>query len=87
MAKQTMLTTNDNPFDPFTQFEDWLQFDDTLGYKCCETLARFVEDSDSLSDEEKHEEIEAAIDRIIEIDFLNIYKKVERDISDPNNTR
>ena len=35
----------------------------------------------------KTKSIEKAIDRIIEIDFLNIYKKVERDISDPNNTR
>lgn len=76
MAKAVMLTTIDNPFDPFTQFLDWLQFDNVNNYKCCELVARFARTSDAFSETENNKEIEDAIDRIIENDFLNIYKKV-----------
>lgn len=31
-----MLTTLDNPFDPFTRFDEWLEYDTTLGYNSIE---------------------------------------------------
>ena len=34
MEKECMLTTIDNPFDPFEQFDEWLMFDKQKGY-CC----------------------------------------------------
>ena len=70
------LTTVDNPFDPNTQFDDWLMYDIEKGYNTCEYLARIARTSDQLSDEENEEEINRAIDEIISYDFLNIYKKV-----------
>ena len=78
MANECMLTTVDNPFDPFEQFTSWRLFDLEKGYNSCERLARFVELSDDLSDVEEDEMIEHAIDEIIKYDFLNIYKKVKR---------
>ena len=77
MAKVS-LTTFDNPFDPFEQFEDWFRFDQDKGYNTCDYLGRIARTSDQLSEEENDQEIERAIDEIIKYDFLNIYKKVTK---------
>mgnify|MGYP001779829076 FL=1 len=77
--KQVMLTTIDNPFDPFDQFDSWINFDMEKGYNSCSYLARIAFTSDSLSDAENMQEVERAIDEIIRYDFMNIYKKVVRD--------
>lgn len=71
-----MLTTKDNPFDPFTDFDQWFLYDVQHGYNTCEYLSRICKTSDSLSDFENYVEIERAIDEIIKFDFLEIYKKV-----------
>lgn len=76
MAK-CMLTTFDNPFDPFDQFDSWYTFDMDKGYSSCSYLARIARTSDQLSDAENDKETERAIDEIIKYDFQNIYKKVK----------
>ena len=72
------LTTIDNPYDPFTQFDSWFLFDNEKGYNSCSKLDRVVELSDEMSDAEVSQEIERGIDEIIKYDFLNIYKKVTK---------
>ena len=81
MAKECRLTTFDNPYDPFTQFDQWFMFDVDKGYNSSSRLARFAKTSDQLSDEENEREIERAIDEIIKFDFLNIYKKVTKNVA------
>lgn len=71
------LTTVDNPYDPFTQFNEWYNFDIDKGYNSCAYLDRIAHTSDQLSDEENAREIERAIDEIIKYDFMNNYKKVK----------
>lgn len=71
-----MLTTVDNPFDPFKNFDDWFQFDESKGYHTCSYLARIAKTSDEFSDWENDAEIEAAIDEIVAIDPFGIYIKV-----------
>ena len=83
MAK-CALTTIDNPFDPFDQFDSWYAFDLDRSRvnetkDCCSFLARIARTSDQLSDEENDQEIERAIDEIIKYDFMNIYKKVKKE--------
>ena len=73
-----MLTTFDNPFNPFEQFTSWFLFDIEKGYNSCAYLARIAKTSDQLSDEENDLEVERAIDEIIQYDFMNMYKKVKR---------
>lgn len=73
------LTTFDNPFDPFTEFDSWFLFDTEKGYNSCAYLARIAKTSDQLSEEENQIEIEKAIDEIIKNDFLNLYKKVYKE--------
>ena len=70
------LTTIDNPYDPFENFDSWLLFDSEKGYNSCAYLDRVSHTSEALTDRENEKEIERAIDDIIKYDFLNIYKKV-----------
>lgn len=78
MAYDIALTTFDNPYDPFTQGEAWLMFDIEHGYNCCSRVGRLAKTSDALSDDENDAEIERAIDELIAVDVLNIYKKVKQ---------
>lgn len=82
MSKQCMLTTFDNPFDPFEQFDEWFRYDTEFGYDCCAKLARIAKVSDEMSDEEVLDETEKAIDAIIQYDFTNTYKKVTKELRD-----
>lgn len=72
------LTTIDNPYNPFEQFDSWFMFDMDKGYNSCAYLDRIARTSDQLSEEENDQEIERAIDEIIKYDFMNIYKKVKQ---------
>ena len=76
MNSDCMLTTIDNPFDPFEQFTSWYQFDNDKGYNSCGRLMRIAKVTDDMTQEEYDAEIERAIDEIIFYDFMNIYKKV-----------
>lgn len=76
MLNKCMLTTFDNPYNPFEQFTSWFLFDVEKGYNTCSYLGRIARTSDQLSEEENELEIERAIDEIIKYDFRNIYKKV-----------
>ena len=80
--RRCMLTTFDNPYNPFEQFTSWFLFDVEKGYDSCAYLGRIARTSDQLSEEENELEIERAIDEIIKYDFRNIYKKVTRQDTD-----
>ncbi len=73
--RRVTITTIDNPYNPFTQFDEWLQFDISKGHYSLGYLGRIAKTSEQLSDEENNDEIERAIDEIIEYDFLKIYTK------------
>lgn len=72
-----MLTTTDNPFDPRTEFDSWLNYDRDLGYNTCGYLSRIANTSSVLSDQENERIIDAAIDHIIATDYRNVYTKVK----------
>lgn len=75
---KVMLTTIDNPFDPFTEFTNWYEFDVLKGYNSCQYLQRIANVSDYLTEEEQEARINEAIDEIIRLNPLKIYKKVEK---------
>lgn len=78
MKDDVFLTTLDNPFNPFEQFDQWYAFDTQKGYNTCNYLARIARSSDELSDADEDRVIEEAIDEIVEINVLGIYKKVKK---------
>lgn len=80
------LTTIDNPFDPFDQFNEWYRFDTDQGYYSCAYLDRIARTSDQLSDEENNREIERAIDEIIKLDLTKKYKKVKKKVEESNDS-
>ena len=73
-----MLTTIDNPYNPFIEFDLWFMFDVEKGYYTCNYLARIANVTDDMSDKEEEIEIERAIDEILLYNPLNIYKKIKR---------
>ena len=80
MENEFVLTTIDNPFDPFEDFTSWFLFEVGKGYNSCSYLARIAKISDDMTEQEVSAEIERAIDEIIKYDFMGIYKKVKRSI-------
>lgn len=81
---ESMLTTEDNPFDPFTQFDEWYNFDEASGYHTTAYLARIVKTSSALSEVDQSLAIEQAIDEIIEENILGIYRKVQEPAASKN---
>jgi hypothetical protein len=75
---ESMLTTVDNPYDPFTQFDEWYAFDTRAGYNTSSLLARIVRSSDELSDADQSAAIENAIDEIARENVSGVHRKVTR---------
>ena len=80
-----MLTTLDNPWNPFTQFDAWFAFDLAHGYDTCGTLARFAATGNELTEEENSKIISQAMDDIINVDpfcrWIKVSKKSFNEIS------
>ena len=76
------LTTFDNPYSPYEQFEEWYRYDTDHGYNSSGLLMRLAETSSQFTDNENAYEIEKAIDRIVAADPQNIYKKLKIEVKD-----
>lgn len=74
-----MLTTVDNPFNPFTQFEEWIQYDISMGYNTAAFLARIAKVSDDLTQQDQAIAIQMAIDEIVQENVSGMWRKVSRD--------
>ena len=77
-----MLTTIDNPYNPFTQWDLWYNFDEQSGYCSCGYLARVSTLSDGFTEAESQRELNRAIDWIVKNDPSNLYRKVSADSFD-----
>lgn len=74
-----MLTTVDNPFNPFTRFREWLEYDSSMGYNTPSFLARIAKVSDDLSAPDQALAIQNAIDEIVQENVLGMWRKVSKD--------
>lgn len=80
--KEYMITTIDNPFNPFTQPDEWYQFDESKGYHTCQILAKLAYTSPELSEEDNTDAINQAVDILCKLNPLGLYKKLESDSED-----
>ena len=78
-----MLTTIDNPFNPFTQYDSWLMYDLEMGYQTCERLAKIAQLDDDMSSIEEEMAMDRAIDEIIANDPLGIYVRATENHQNP----
>ena len=71
-----MLTTKDNPWNPFTNFDEWYAWDISHGYYTSAYLARIAKTSPELSQAQIQRSINDAIDEIIRYNLTGNYVKV-----------
>jgi hypothetical protein len=76
--REWALTTVDNPFNPFTQWDEWYAYDARHGYHTPSFLARVALTSDDLSDADQAAAIDAAMNEIVRENVLGIYRKISR---------
>lgn len=75
MAEQYMLTTFDNPYNPFSDFSSWYMFDCEKGHNTSSRLARIVNLDSEMTQKEIDEERERAMNLIVKYDFEDMYVK------------
>lgn len=84
---ESMLTTVDNPYNPFVQFDEWVSFDEGKGYYTLQYLARIAKTSPDLSDEQNSQAIEDAINEILDYNLIGVYQKVSKEDFDSTKNR
>lgn len=77
-----MLTTVDNPHDPFDDYDSWYAWDSRYGYHTPEFLARIANVSVETSETDQAQAIEDAIDEIVKENVTGMYRKVTREVAD-----
>jgi len=73
-----MLTTVDNPYNPYTQWDDWFAFDERHGYHTSGLLARLIIDSDEMTEGDLAFARDQAIDEIVSRNETGLYRRVEQ---------
>jgi len=80
------VTTLDNPYDYFTQFDEWYAFDTEKGYNTCAYLARIANTSKEMSDADYEQAVNDAVDEIVRLNITGNYKKiVQKDTNEKKN--
>ena len=75
MENNCMLTTFDNPYNPFVDFSSWYMFDCENDHNTCGRLARLLNVDNEMTEKEVDEERIRAIDFMLKYDFEGIYFK------------
>jgi len=71
-----MLSTIDNPYNPFTNFDDWFAYDERQGYHTLAYLARVTYQSNELSETDQNVEYNRAIEEVVQLNISGRYIKV-----------
>lgn len=79
----TFVTTEDNPYDYFKEFDEWYAFDishgyDVIGqpYNTLSYVARVAQVDESMTEEEYTQAVNEAVDEILRLNLTGNYKKV-----------
>lgn len=66
MTENVWVTTSDNPYDYFTEYEKWYDFDESHRYSTSGLVARLANTNNELTDDQMNYDIENAITDICE---------------------
>jgi hypothetical protein len=77
----SMISTSDNPFNPFDDYDAWFNWDMVKGYHTPSLLDRLMVTSDQLSDSDQAADLEDAIDRLVDLNPNGMIIKVTRDLT------
>lgn len=83
MAEEVMLSTIDNPYNPFDNFDQWYAYDEIKARQenrptCCGYLARVDASSDEVSEAEQIQTMNDIIDEIIALNLSGKFIKLTR---------
>lgn len=78
-VKAKWVTTLDNPYNFFTQFDEWYAFDTQMGYNTCSYVDRIAKTSNSMSEYDRKKAINDAVDEILRFNLTGNYILVEQE--------
>lgn len=81
--EEYMLSTADNPYNPYKDWDQWYAYDTRTGYHTSAYLARVVFTSHELSDADQDVAINDAIEDILDLNITGNYVKVWPDSLTP----
>jgi hypothetical protein len=86
--EKVWVTTSDNPYDYFTEYDKWYEFDESHRYSTSGLVARIARTNNEFSDEQIEKDIERAVTDICRNGGLYLamvtddpkvfYKRIER---------
>ena len=82
MYEKTLITTVDNPFDPFEDFANWNRWDQDHGYNTWSYVLRLANLSDELTKRESDDEISAVCKEIAYYNWSGKHKKVSKMVNE-----
>ena len=68
---ETLLTTKDNPWNTFTNWDEWLRYDIEKGYYTCEKIDRLTPISDVLPPTINNEMLDDAMNQLVKLGAYN----------------
>lgn len=72
-----MITTMDNPWNPFTHFDEWFDWDSRrCGYNTCGWLAILARTSIDLDEKSYDDSIDSASEELLKLNPFGIHFKV-----------
>lgn len=71
-----MLSTSDNPYNPWTEFDQWRTWDEQSEYYTLSYLARITRTSNELSELDESQAIDIAIQEILDENITGMYVRI-----------
>jgi len=77
-----MLSTIDNPYNPFDEYRRWYEFDTRAGYHTASFLARITFNSYEMSEADQALAVEQAVDEAVFENLPGNYIKILREVDE-----
>ena len=83
-TKETMITTIDNPWNPFTNWDEWYAYDEWHGYHTCSLVDRLMPNTNvAISEKLYNDLLDDVNNDIVRLNPLGIYALITKDDKAP----